>query len=275
MGNCCSDNKQDGVSGGKINQIQTPGFSVQGQTSKFTPASFSNMPPAAKDGLLAEVLKIIAQNGDLSKLKTSNAVIKQYLSRNTGKIVIDGNIYEGNMVDGQANGKGKLIYKDAIFKTYEGDFVAGKEQGEGIYTLNNGDRIISQTSNQGAIEGLAEITTTGGVKSLANFSKDQFCGPKVNFQKEGPVFEYFKNDHLHGIQIIVDNPKQVVQLTDYSDGKVGKSATYIIDPNAVGHADIQTHAQGQMNTDPGLKAGPAFSNQQGPQLVQSQPVKSK
>lgn len=49
-----------------------------------------------------------------------------------------GTTYEGNFVNGEYHGKGKLVWKsDAI---YEGDFVNGQRTGKGVITMSNGDR---------------------------------------------------------------------------------------------------------------------------------------
>ena len=45
----------------------------------------------------------------------------------------DGGDYNGEMVSGKPNGKGRTIYKNG--NSYEGEYVKGKRQGYGVYTF--------------------------------------------------------------------------------------------------------------------------------------------
>ena len=45
----------------------------------------------------------------------------------------DGGEYQGDMVMGKPNGKGKAVYKNG--NLYEGEYVKGKRQGFGIFTF--------------------------------------------------------------------------------------------------------------------------------------------
>ena len=45
----------------------------------------------------------------------------------------DGGEYQGEMVMGKPNGKGKAVYKNG--NLYEGEYVKGKRQGFGIFTF--------------------------------------------------------------------------------------------------------------------------------------------
>jgi hypothetical protein len=57
----------------------------------------------------------------------------------TGKWTLpDGSIYEGERVNGEFHGKGKLIFANG--NVYEGDFVNGYRTGKGKYTWANGDK---------------------------------------------------------------------------------------------------------------------------------------
>ena len=58
-------------------------------------------------------------------------------SSTKGKLTLnDGDIYEGDIVDGKPHGKGKLTSPDG--DVYEGDFVNGKPNGKGKYTYADG-----------------------------------------------------------------------------------------------------------------------------------------
>ena len=50
----------------------------------------------------------------------------------------DGGDYNGEMVSGKPNGKGRTIYKNG--NSYEGEYVKGKRQGYGVYTFADGEK---------------------------------------------------------------------------------------------------------------------------------------
>ena len=50
----------------------------------------------------------------------------------------DGGEYQGEMMSGKPQGKGKTIYKNG--NVYEGEYVKGKRQGYGIYTFYDGEK---------------------------------------------------------------------------------------------------------------------------------------
>ena len=50
----------------------------------------------------------------------------------------DGGDYNGEMVAGKPNGKGRTIYKNG--NSYEGEYVKGKRQGYGVYIFADGEK---------------------------------------------------------------------------------------------------------------------------------------
>ncbi len=55
----------------------------------------------------------------------------------------DGNIYEGEFVKNQRNGKGKFIFKNNLkYLLYDGGWINGKMNGDGELTFTNGDRYV-------------------------------------------------------------------------------------------------------------------------------------
>ena len=240
MGNCCSDNKQEGQAG-KIGQQIKHGFYVQQQQSKFTPAAFANIPAAEKDALLAEVLRLVAQHGDLSKAKTSNVIIKQFISRQTGTILGQGSTYEGEIVEGQAAGRGKISLAAGEVKTYEGEFSHGREHGEGTYTLSNGDKVHSDSISNGRIEGLAHVSTANGDKADRCYRQGQANGPSLTVRKDSVVYEHYQDGERDEVQVEVNKAKNVVQLTEYKNGRAGIARTYVADKQASSRLNADGH----------------------------------
>lgn len=50
----------------------------------------------------------------------------------------DGGTYQGEMVGGKPQGKGRAVYKNGDW--YEGEYVKGKRQGQGTYTFSDGEK---------------------------------------------------------------------------------------------------------------------------------------
>lgn len=50
----------------------------------------------------------------------------------------DGGEYQGEMVAGKPQGKGRAVYKNGDL--YEGEYVKGKRQGYGVYTFSDGEK---------------------------------------------------------------------------------------------------------------------------------------
>ena len=175
MGNTCGcteDRKAGDAGQGNISQpvkkIAPNAFVQPTVQSKFTPASFSQLPPGDKDQLLADVFKLIALNGDLSRVKSTNAHVKTLLSKSSAKFIHESrDQYDGEVVEGLASGKGKAIYASDA-STYEGNFLAGYEFGEGTVKHPNGDVDHCQTFNRGLQHGICH-----------KISKDKAC----SFQK--------------------------------------------------------------------------------------------
>lgn len=255
MGNCCSDNKHESTVSKIVQPQSKPGFYLSNYQSKFTPASFAQIPQAEKDALIAEVLRLIAQNGDLSKVKTNNATIKQFLAKTHSKIELDGTTFDGETIDGLASGKGRVQYNGTFWKSYEGEFQHGREHGQGTYVVGAGDKIITQTNYDGQVEGLCDVVFANGDKGQCNFVKDQANGPSVIQGRDGVIFDTRVNDKIDGLRVGINHKDNVVVLTDYRNDAPAKSVTYVPDMTVANkvannpHGSVRTH-QGSVQQQP-------------------------
>ncbi len=77
-----------------------------------------------------------------------------------GKLIYsNGDIYEGDFIDGYQTGKGKLIYSNGDI--YEGDVIDGKIHGKGKITYYNGV-IYEGEINNGKPHGMGKKTFPNG-----------------------------------------------------------------------------------------------------------------
>ena len=138
---------------------------------------------------LAMLILLIAQSFNLfaqSPPTTQAKCLSGNCSNGYGKFIYDdGDIYEGDFVNGkregqgtytsksgkvhigrfannQPNGKGKLKYPDG--ENYEGDFVNGKFEGQGTYNFKNGEVYVGQFAN-GTSNGKGKETYLNGDSS--------------------------------------------------------------------------------------------------------------
>lgn len=85
----------------------------------------------------------------------------------------NGDRYEGNFSNNEMNGKGILSYANG--NRYEGDFVNGKSHGTGILVFANGDRYEGQFFNN-IIHGKGVLISASGERKEGNFSNGQYIG---------------------------------------------------------------------------------------------------
>ena len=100
--------------------------------------------------------------------------------------------YEGDFVDGKANGKGILTFADG--HRYGGDFVDGKRTGKGVYTWANGNRyegdFVADKTNGKGIQ-----TWANGERYEGDFVDDKRTGKGILTNANG---ERYEGDFLDG-----------------------------------------------------------------------------
>ena len=85
----------------------------------------------------------------------------------------NGDIYEGNFSNNEMNGKGMLTYANG--DRYDGDFVNGKRQGMGILVFANGDRYEGQFLDN-KIHGQGVLVSSNGERKEGSFANGEFIG---------------------------------------------------------------------------------------------------
>jgi len=229
MGNTCGcteDRKAGDAGQGNISQpvkkIAPNAFVQPTVQSKFTPASFSQLPPGDKDQLLADVFKLIALNGDLSRVKSTNAHVKTLLSKSSAKFIHESrDQYDGEVVEGLASGKGKAIYASDA-STYEGNFLAGYEFGEGTVKHPNGDVDHCQTFNRGLQHGICHKISKDKAEMISVCKNGECHGPMVINQTNLTTYAYYKDNREDGIEVTVSKDRKKCWLTEFKQGVIAK-----------------------------------------------------
>jgi hypothetical protein len=94
--------------------------------------------------------------------------------------------YEGNLVNGKANGKGFYTYTNG--DTYEGDFINGARIGKGVITLANGSRYEGDFVND-KMNGKGVFTFANGDRYEGDFVDEKRTGKGVYTLPSGVRYE--------------------------------------------------------------------------------------
>ena len=135
-------------------------------------------------------------------------------NENTSKNSI--NKYEGQIINGKKEGKGKFIYKNGCI--YEGYFKNDKKEGNGIFYYTNGDR-YKGLFKDGFYQGNGIFYFNNGDRYEGEFDKNSYSGNGKYHYHNGDVFEgLWKNDKKNGKGIYIYlNGNKIIG--NYKDGK--------------------------------------------------------
>lgn len=110
------------------------------------------------------------------------------------KIYEDGRQYDGDMKDGEANGRGKMTWPDGT--VYEGDIKDGKENGYGITKWTDGAVYVGNFKN-GLWHGKGKMRWA---------NREVYEGSFMNGLRHGkgkttyPNGEFYEGDYIHGLK---------------------------------------------------------------------------
>ena len=234
MGNCCAGTGKDGEAiGGNLQhlkQIDASAFLLKDYQTKFVPQSFSTIAAAEKDQLLAEALKIIIQHGDLSRVKPTNINLREILKPLHTKFNLNGDQFEGDVIDGIANGKAKVTYKkDGCLA--EGTMGNGSFKGEGTYSYPDGTT-GKGTFIKGIMEGICHEKRGDAVSQLIFAPGNVQTGPEYITNKDQSTFTYWKNGQKEGLEVSFVKSSTKISLTEYKEDKpVGAPKEFVLDPS--------------------------------------------
>jgi hypothetical protein len=213
---------------GTISKISTEyaaQFKLPGHQSKLSPAIFAQLSPEEKDEMLAESFRILTTTVDSSKHTSKNALLNQLVAKTVGACANDINVqYEGEFIDGVANGKGKVRWANQSI--YEGPMLNGKIHGEGKITeygangfngkvtfLNGKSigRAVKSTNNPAVIK----VTNEHGFNQSGNFA-----GPTLSVNEVKDIsYEDYSNGKIDGPVVIISHKKDIIEYKVIKDGK--------------------------------------------------------
>lgn len=199
--------------------------------------------PTTVEGLESNC-KVLA--GRLLNINTETGASRGELMVNQGK-------YIGEHKNGRPHGRGILYYDSNNkfnIKSYEGDWINGKEEGSGTMIWTTGAKYVGNWKD-GSREGHGTITYSDGDKYVGNWENDKYNGFGIYYYSDGNIYEgnfingrkqgkgtikhnngdmvvgYFDNDFLEGIATYYWSDGEYADVV-YKKGKYQyqKSKTY-------------------------------------------------
>ncbi|MBQ9637635.1 MAG: hypothetical protein IJV36_07085 [Prevotella sp.] len=184
---------------------------------------------------------IDAEGLDKNCKTLARKLLKLNLSTGAAKreVVIDGNRYEGEIVDGKPHGKGTMYFASSDAnkrRSYEGNWANGLMEGNGTMTWQNDSKYVGDWSNNqqngtgvlyysngrryegnfrnGVKHGQGTFIWTNGEKYIGNWDDDKIEGYGIYYYADGSRYEgnwtsgvingkgtmyYSPNDELHRV----------------------------------------------------------------------------
>ncbi len=123
--------------------------------------------------------KIFYPNGDIYEGEMKDSL---YHGKGKFKSFNDNNIYEGDFVNGEKTGSGKIIFNDET--VFEGNFNKGEIKGKGKMTWKNGYEYIGEF-NGFILDGKGKLTGPNGESYEGDFVNNLFHGNGKYIYKNG------------------------------------------------------------------------------------------
>lgn len=252
MGNtCCTGGNKAIDAKGSLGVVMNEGdavYKVPGYVSRVTPAAFAHIPANEKDIILAEAFRALLTTVEVDKVRSSNPYIRQFTSKIVGKCINQrGDQYEGDIVEGAANGKGRIVYKDG--RIYEGLMFNGFEHGQGKITnpANGGSVSIGDFYLGNPVGISSSKLGVNGETCLGAFDEQgKEKGLFVVNHNDGST-EYFNktNGTKDGIQITINKTRNEIVLMNNRNGKFdGQPRIYAVEAGQQGAIPATSTAPG-------------------------------
>ena len=132
----------------------------------------------------------------------------------------NGDVYEGNFLDGDFDGHGKLTFYNG--DVYEGDFVDGERTGQGVLTRLNGD-VYEGNFLDGDFDGHGKLTFYNGNVYEGDFSHGERVGTGTFRWFNGDVYEgEFFDDRFNGYGVLIFANGNVYEGDFVDGGRTGQ-----------------------------------------------------
>ena len=233
MGNACgcAEDRNDTTPTGILpasSPVYTP-YKIPNFQSKITTQAFNSIPPAEKDALLVEAFNILVSTVDMSKVKTTNPTIKTLTAREKGKATNKlGEEYEGEFVNGVANGAGKIKRKDG--KTFTGTMFNGVCHGEG--TIESENSKVKVNFYRGQPFGLFHETVSKPEKYVVEGGFDEQgyqAGPQYTIKENGEViYRLMKDDKEEGLEVTIPKNRENITVAERKGAERKVVGTFVL-----------------------------------------------
>lgn len=171
----------------------------------------------AKDQIIRDFLHIIVQQLDWRKAHTTNPIIQRLLTPTSGTYSFDDGVYNGDLILGQPNGKGRTNLTNGDF--YEGEYLHGKKNGKGTYRWRNGD-VYEGDHLEGQEHGKGIYRYADGDVYIGDYLHGKRHGFGMLKLKSGTTeYGYFREGQYNGKCIMISPDEQVVSIGDLKHNK--------------------------------------------------------
>ena len=226
MGNAC------GCADGNVGDAQNTNitlsrpapepFRLATHKTLITPEAFVGLSGADKDQMLVDVLRLIVTRGDAAQIKTNNVHLKKELVKQTQKVVLNGDIFDGEVIDGIANGRGKV--KLISGGDFEGYFIGGYRRAKGV-TKHPNLTEESAYGEEGQPEGISIHKAANGSQQTFFYERGLRNGLAFSETAAEQQFEPYIANRRNGVTVKIAKDHKTLILQEFKDDKPNGVAT--------------------------------------------------
>ncbi len=178
-----------------------------------------------KDAIIKELVQAMTREMDFREFKPKNEIIKKLLKKTKGTLKMEKGTYEGDIIGGIANGKGKVVFDN--HQTYEGEWLNNKITGKGTYTWPGGRRYEGEMKD-GVLDGRGIYYYPSGDTYEGEYRHGKKEGFGIYKYKNGDCsYGFYKDGEYNGLMIMVPDDKNLLSVKHFQMGKPhGHCATY-------------------------------------------------
>lgn len=221
MGNACgcadsNDGEATNANISGIQKKQADPFQMATHKSLIVPEAFAGLSSGDKDQLLVDVLKLIVTKGDPAQIKTNNVHLKKELVKQTQKIVVNGEIFDGEVIDGIANGRGRVKLTSGA--DFDGYFVGGFRKAKGTTKHPN---LVEEAiyGEEGQLEGASTHKAANGTFFTFFNERGLKNGPAYTDSPNEQQFDLYIANRRNGVTVKIAKDKKTLSLQEFKDDK--------------------------------------------------------
>ena len=240
-------------------------FKQAGYKSKIAPEAFSALSTSDKEQLLVEILRLIVTKGDAAQIKTNNVHLKQQLIKQNQKIVTNGDIFDGEVIDGMANGRGKV--KLVTGGDFDGQFIGGIRRAKGV-TKHPNLTEEAYYNEDGQPEGIAHHKSANGLFQVLYYERGLRNGLSLSESATERTMELYVASKRNGLAVRVPKDYKTLSIQEFKEDKPNGAVVEYVPKAAPGPAQPAPQAP----ADPKAAPGPAQPAPQAPADPNAKPA---